>query len=87
MSHRSICEDQLFTEDLKRLIPDCRESDEVLQFAMEWFACNADLGNEITDGMWIKTIPDFPRSRWLVIYYTKTETVVHLRSVRHFDIN
>ena len=84
---RNIREEHLFSAELQDLIPNGRESDEVLEAALIWFSHRADSG-EVIPGtqMHYKVVADFQRNRYLIIFYTMDDKKVYLQSVKPFDI-
>ena len=85
MKKREIREQPKFTSELKALVPDSREADELLRDATAFLSHLAETGTQIagTD-IFIKIVSDIQRTRWLVIFYTIDNGIVSLHSISSF---
>jgi hypothetical protein len=87
MSQRKIREERDFSDALKGLFHKPEEITNFLEGAHIFFCTMAEKGKQISEtSVYTKTVPDFPRKRYLVIYYTFDDNLVCLHNVKSFII-
>ena len=87
MKKRGIREEADFTSELKALIPDTKESDELLRDATAWLGFMADEGMQISNTkIFVKIVPDSKPKRFLAIFYTIDNGTVALHSIKSFSM-
>jgi hypothetical protein len=85
---RTCCWQPRFAAELKRIEPDARYADEIIE-GVDWIlARNPTWGTNIPNTqIWHIVSRDIPKKRNLLIYYTFTDDTVYLLSVLETDIH
>ncbi len=87
MKKREVREARDFTSELKALLPNTKEADELLSDAIAYLSYLAENGAMVGGtNIYFKIVPDvLRRKRFLVIFYTIDNGIVTLQSVRAFS--
>jgi hypothetical protein len=87
MSQRKIREERGFSADIKGLFHKPEDMENFLEGARIFFCMMAEKGKQISGtSVFTKAVPDYPRKRFLVIYYTFDDKLVCLHNIKSFVI-